>query len=307
MKNIPRNFKNGDQVVLPPYGVGIVSGTTTKTIAGADLQYYQVEFPNGTSKAYVPVKSPQEAGLRPALTGEEVKRCNQAIDHHIGQLREMQDSLAGGSGALAGTSHRKDMGGLLSWDRPWCEHFRKLLVHPNVSPYLDTILGKSYRLDHGPSLIAMDEGTEGGTLHGGGIERPNFSEAYFFKDGRIYCGLTVVEFMLADEGSGDGGLGLIPGSHKANFSCPFDMDDASSNPMAEPVLAGPGDVVVFSEGMTHNAYPVTNSTIRRSIFFNYMPAIGRNNLPFQRMSIYPDHVLQRLPDQADMLTSAGYI
>ncbi|MCS5609304.1 MAG: hypothetical protein NZ961_02760 [Candidatus Poribacteria bacterium] len=45
------------------------------------------------------------------LTAEEVKQCNQAIDHHIGQLREMPNSLAGGSEALAGTSHRKDMGG----------------------------------------------------------------------------------------------------------------------------------------------------------------------------------------------------
>ena len=81
MKNIPRNFKNGDQVVLPPYGVGIVSGTTTKTIAGADLQYYQVEFPNGTSKAYVPVKSPQEAGLRPALTGEEVQNVLERLQN----------------------------------------------------------------------------------------------------------------------------------------------------------------------------------------------------------------------------------
>ena len=63
----------------------------------------------------------------------------------------------------------------------------------------------------------MEKGTEGGTLHGGGIERPNFSEAYFFKYGRIYTGLTVVEYMLADEGPGDGGLAIIPGSHKANL------------------------------------------------------------------------------------------
>ena len=77
--------------------------------------------------------------------------------------------------------------------------------------------------------------------------------------------------------------------------------------MAVPVLAAPGDVVIFSEGMTHNAYPVTNRLIRRSVFFNYMPAIGRDNLPFQRMSIYPDHVLRRLSDQAGLLTAAGYI
>ncbi len=72
MKDIQKTYKHGDQVVLPPYGVGIVEGTTTRTIAGADHQYYEVAFPNGTSKAFVPVAAPQAAGLRPALTKTEV-------------------------------------------------------------------------------------------------------------------------------------------------------------------------------------------------------------------------------------------
>jgi CarD family transcriptional regulator len=73
LKDSARNYKNGDQVVLPPYGVGVVSGTTTRSVAGSDHQYYQVDFPNGTSRAYVPVAAPQAAGLRPALTQEEVQ------------------------------------------------------------------------------------------------------------------------------------------------------------------------------------------------------------------------------------------
>lgn len=73
MKEQAKTFKNGDQVVLPPYGVGIVSGTTIRNVAGRDQKYYQVEFPNGTSRAYVPVSSPHGAGLRPALTHEEVQ------------------------------------------------------------------------------------------------------------------------------------------------------------------------------------------------------------------------------------------
>ena len=57
---------------------------------------------------------------------------------------------------------------MLAWDRPYCEPFRKLLVHPRIKPYLEEILGRGYRLDHGPGLIAMDAGCEGGLLHGGG-------------------------------------------------------------------------------------------------------------------------------------------
>ncbi len=66
-------YKDGDQVVLPPYGVGVVIGTTMRTIAGSNMHYYEVGFPNGTSKAYVPIDSPQKAGLRPALSENEVE------------------------------------------------------------------------------------------------------------------------------------------------------------------------------------------------------------------------------------------
>jgi CarD family transcriptional regulator len=81
LKESPKTFKNGDQVVLPPYGVGIVSGTTVKTVAGSDHKYYQVDFPNGTSRAFVPVNAPQEAGLRPALTHDEVQAVLERLQH----------------------------------------------------------------------------------------------------------------------------------------------------------------------------------------------------------------------------------
>jgi hypothetical protein len=149
----------------------------------------------------------------------------------------------------------------------------------------------------------------GGGLHNGGY--PIIRDIYYAYDhtnGRFACKSTKSVVILSDMSKVENGpFAAIPGSHKANFSCPFDMADAGNNPMAVPVLADPGDVVIFSEGMTHNAYPVTTDIIRRSIFFNYMPSIGVNHLPYQRMSQYPDHVLDRLSDAADLLTCSGYI
>jgi len=81
LKEAQRTYKNGDQVVLPPYGVGVVAGTTTRTVAGTDHQYYEVEFPNGTSKAFVPVAAPQAAGLRPALTEAEVQSVLERLNN----------------------------------------------------------------------------------------------------------------------------------------------------------------------------------------------------------------------------------
>lgn len=46
--------------------------------------------------------------------------------------------------------------GQLSWPQPYCEPFRELLCHPRLQSALDSILGKGYRLDHGP--CAFSEG-----------------------------------------------------------------------------------------------------------------------------------------------------
>jgi hypothetical protein len=103
---------------------------------------------------------------------------------------------------------RRDIGGMLSWPQPHCEPFRRLLCHPRLQPVLDTILGRGYRLDHGPSIIEMTRGCDGQILHGGAHERftsGGFMEGFTFHAGHFYTGLTVVEVMLADENLGDGG------------------------------------------------------------------------------------------------------
>jgi CarD family transcriptional regulator len=53
----------------------------TRRVANSEFQYYQVDFPNGTSRAYVPVHAPQEAGLRPALTKDEVQAVIERLNN----------------------------------------------------------------------------------------------------------------------------------------------------------------------------------------------------------------------------------
>ena len=149
----------------------------------------------------------------------------------------------------------------------------------------------------------------GGILHNGGYPKDrHFHYEYDHTQGRCLCSSTRSVVILRDMSTIEKGpFAAIPGSHKANFPCPYDMECAEKNPLAVSVFAEPGDVLVFTEGLTHNAFPVMDDSIRRSVFFNYSPAIDRDNLPGQRMSIYPDHVLERLADQRDILTVAGYI
>ncbi|MDX2007138.1 MAG: CarD family transcriptional regulator [Meiothermus sp.] len=66
-------YRPGDKVVLPPYGVGVVAGIAQRSIAGSDKSFYQVDFPGTRSKAYVPVETPQNTRLRRALSPNQVQ------------------------------------------------------------------------------------------------------------------------------------------------------------------------------------------------------------------------------------------
>ena len=95
-----------------------------------------------------------------------------------------------------------------------------MIAHPKIVPYLNVILGLGYRMDHNAGLITMREGAEGHILHGS--SGPGFDphQYYIFRNGQMHNGLTVVAWQFADVNEGDGGLCLIPGSHKGNYPCP---------------------------------------------------------------------------------------
>ena len=131
--------------------------------------------------------------------------------------------------------------------------------------------------DHGPGLIAMDTGCEGGMLHG------NFDNApYFYREGKIFTGLTVVEFLLADEGPGDGGVALIPGSHKANLSCPPEMSRWEQyQDFVLEVNAKAGDAIIFSEACTHGTLPWNGAHQRRARRVQRLPPHEDSQLRFR--------------------------
>ncbi len=158
MKDSAKYFKDGDQVVLPPYGVGVVSGTTTKTVAGNDMQYYQVDFPNGTSRAFVPVDAPQEAGLRPALTNDEVTSVLERLQNGRINLpkqwaarhRRVTDILTSGDpyqiATLASELRRWDLErGLPDLDRQAYRRAQRLLAG-EISAVLDVGSGEARAL-----------------------------------------------------------------------------------------------------------------------------------------------------------------
>ena len=104
---------------------------------------------------------------------------------------------------------------MLQWEGGDAEPFRALLCHPNIKPTLETVLGLGYCMDHSPDLMTCEAGDDGHSLHGGNYEafgRGGTLYSYSFSAGRMHARMLVVEYMLADEGPGDGGVALVQGS-----------------------------------------------------------------------------------------------
>ena len=74
-------FRPGDRVMVPPYGIGVVYGTCSRQVAGQQAAYYAIEFPQSSSRAYVPVGAPRGAGMRLALTSCEMPRLLRQLQH----------------------------------------------------------------------------------------------------------------------------------------------------------------------------------------------------------------------------------
>lgn len=206
------------------------------------------------------------------LTPDEVAFANEAIDRHShqGRIRSREETLDGGSPALSGGQGRGELGEMLDWEEPWCNPFRDMLVHPRIVPYLHQTLGKGFRMDHPMFLLSMEKGAEGFLFHGSSGPGFDPNQYYIVRDGQMHSGLTVVAFQLMDVNPGDGGLIVIPGSHKSNFPCPEEMRRfLKYQDHVRQIVCKAGDVVIFTEAVTHGTLPWTSDSPRRSILTRY--------------------------------------
>jgi ectoine hydroxylase-related dioxygenase (phytanoyl-CoA dioxygenase family) len=209
--------------------------------------------------------------VRNVLTPDEVARLNAAVDANRDRRGEDGNSGTGNSATLRTGTKRGIFTGMLTWERPWCNPFRELLAHPKAIPYLNTMLGRGWRMDHAPFLLCGGAGAEGLLLHGPGH---NFdgSQYYVYKNGVMRCGMVVFQYQLADVNPGDGGFCCIPGSHKANYPCPRSIVEWESDQEAvvNPACKA-GDLLIFNEATTHGTLPWKGKNERRSLLYRYSP------------------------------------
>jgi ectoine hydroxylase-related dioxygenase (phytanoyl-CoA dioxygenase family) len=79
--------------------------------------------------------------------------------------------------------------------------------------------------------------------------------------------LVAVQWALVDHNPGRGGFLCVPGSHKANFPRPAEV--AAGMAVEVPMKAG--DVVIFTEALTHGTSTWQGPRQRRTLLYKYSP------------------------------------
>ena len=207
------------------------------------------------------------------LNKDELESLNQSVDACEDLKGKDGNSNTAGSETLAGTHKRGMFSGMLSWPKPHCIPFRELIVHPKAIPYLNTMHGRGWRLDHAPFILTSDYGTEGLVIHGSTNRHFDGSQYYTYRNGQIRCGMVVLQYQLTNVEEGDGGLCVIPGSHKSNFSCPQEIRKwEQDHEIVYNIPAKAGDMVIFNEATLHGTLPwQCKDRQRRSLLIRYSP------------------------------------
>jgi hypothetical protein len=144
------------------------------------------------------------------LSPAEVATLNAAVDANSTQNTKWDEEGGYGRGMAGGG--RGTIDGCLTWPQPHCLAFRHLITHPKIIPYLDTLFGRGWRLDHGVGVHTARKGSGGHGLHGSSSRFFDPPYYYHHANGQIRTGMTRVQYQLRDIGPGLGGLALIPGT-----------------------------------------------------------------------------------------------
>lgn len=154
----------------------------------------------------------------------------------------------------------------------WGPSIRSLVAHPRLVGHLTELVGPGFRLDHAYGIFSRGH-TRAHALHNGATPFDP-TQMYLCRDGQIHNSMVVVQFALTTVGPEDGGFCCIPGSHKANFAVPSDMppldeldDEWRTNVRRVPME--PGDVLIFTEAVTHGALGWRGHGDRMALLYKY--------------------------------------
>jgi len=165
--------------------------------------------------------------------------------------------------------------------------FLDLLSDKRVLKICNYWLGPYFRLDHAFGIQAAAASQDGPPVGKENLHAGPFAEQggfrYHWFNNRSQCGLLVFAYFLEPVRKGDGGLVLVPGSHKQNF--PLTGADVFHKLLNQrqdawwidnPEVSA-GDLLIFTEAVVHGtARWKCKEHRRRNIHYSYSPGYQAN-------------------------------
>ena len=203
--------------------------------------------------------------------------------------------------------------------------FERLIDHPAWHPLAERYVNPVNGLSIHENLLNVRG--PGGFLyiHCGGHTPLFYLTFRQHNTGEWMVGQINVLMALEDIGPGDGPTVLVPGSHKATEIHPrLELDgkgivaahherEAAGTALAmKEIHLEAGDVVFFTDAITHGSAERTNPGYRRSVIFRYSPRYLRTRFNYQlspelasRLTPRRREILEPVAPRGSMLTPAG--
>ena len=162
----------------------------------------------------------------------------------------------------------------------------ELAANPRLLPYLVEMIEKP-RLKSTWLAFKWRGGTTG--LHSN--HTPSTTHNFYHFNGQIRHNLLNVMYAMRDIEPGNGGLQVVPGTHKANYPRP-PCDRVEDLLVELPMRAG--DALLFSHDMAHCSHN-ESSAVRRTVMYTYCPGVIANS--FGGDGLYDD-IFAAAPDDS---------
>lgn len=247
--------------------------------------------------------------LKNILSEAEVYKCREAANQYISTSTEELSSSFG-------TKNNWLFENGFAWDKS----LEALVFHPGYWPIVKELTDNRPRFILGSMLFNRpspkgDKPTEaaGQGLH---CSRENFGRhitKYDVRNDRIYCNDIVIFPYFTDVYPGDGGLVVVPGSHKSEFDRPetiFNGGTLADKPPQHTLNITPkaGDVVLMTELTTHGGLRwQAKDRTRITLALRYSPHYlgGKGNLGDTIRGRLSRETLERLSPETRELLASG--
>ena len=236
--------------------------------------------------------------LENVLTPEELSDTQAAIERLVQATSdELPPGISrGGEGFSNGFSADKSL--------------EALTLHPVTWTIIKELTWNKPRFNRGSLVVNTYERQEMTPLHCAG-EGFRWTRRYGVRDDQIFTNDVVAFFYFTDVYPGDGGLVVLPGSHKREFARPEnlffpepDTPDAPLHPALVNVTPKAGDVVLITEMLTHGVLVwKPQDRDRRFLILRYKTQFFQDERGIRE--VFPPEVMERLSPETQALAAYG--